>query len=239
MTPLVLVHGFLGGAAHWTDLAVALHPRPVVALDLPGFGAAARQAPLPSIAAYGRWVIETLAARGIERYGLLGHSMGGMIAQEIARQDAPRVERLVLYGTGPDGVLPGRFETIAESKRRAQVDGPGPTARRIAATWLLQREEAALYGQVAAVAELAGLGAILAGLDAMAAWSGGDALSDVACPTLVLWGDQDRTYGWSQTATLWRGINGAQLCVVPQAAHLVHLDAPDVFVPVLRSFLAS
>ena len=120
MTPLVLVHGFMGGSAQWDGCRDTLQQHAnVVAVDLPGFGANAYLPPIDSIGGYADWVVRHLRGLGVEEYHLLGHSMGGMIAQEIARRDFERVDRLVLYATGAIGVLPGRFETIEESKKRA------------------------------------------------------------------------------------------------------------------------
>lgn len=62
---------------------------------------------------------------GVDRFALLGHSMGGMIAQEIAHKSPQRVEVLILFGTGPEGELPGRFEPIAESRRKVIEPGYG------------------------------------------------------------------------------------------------------------------
>ncbi|MEM6372869.1 MAG: alpha/beta fold hydrolase [Pseudomonadota bacterium] len=238
MTPLVLVHGFLGGGAQWAGQVKALdHTREVIALDLPGFGAHAHLTAMSSIDGYADWVIEEVRARGIGRYDLLGHSMGGMIVQAVARKDAARVRRLVLYSTGSVGVLPGRFETIEQSKSRARADGPTKTARRIAATWFQQETRAHGYAHCADIAQRAGLEAMLSGLDAMEAWSGTADLPGISAQTLVIWGDGDRTYKWTQTNVLWTGIAGARLAVVPGCAHAVHLEKPDVFNAILRDFL--
>ena len=209
----------------------------MVAVDLPGFGARHQEPALDSIAGYANWVIGHLRDRGIDRYDLLGHSMGGMIAQEIARRDRDRIDRLVLYATGAVGVLPGRFESIDESKRRAARDGPVATARRIAATWFLDREAAPGFEHCAAIAAQSTLDAIMAGLDAMQGWSGEGSLSDIPQDTLVLWGDQDRTYPWAQIQRLWTGIPQTSLAVVPGCAHALHAEKPDLFQRVLADFL--
>ncbi|MGB7242856.1 MAG: alpha/beta hydrolase, partial [Sulfitobacter sp.] len=174
-----------------------------------------------------------------EQYHLLGHSMGGMIAQEIAVRDAGRVEQLVLYATGAIGVLPGRFETIAQSKARAISDGANTTARRIAGTWFLQGEAAPGYEACANIAEQAGVDAMLAGLDAMEAWNGTAALKNLTAETLVLWGDRDRTYAWEQPQLLWTEIEQASLGVVPGCAHAVHLERALIFNAILRDFLTA
>ena len=240
MTPLVLVHGFLGGSKQWDGLKAELEDgHPVIAVDLPGFGQNAHLEPIDRIEGFADWVIQYVRDRGVQGYNLLGHSMGGMIAQEIARKDKNRVQKLVLYATGSVGVLPGRFETIEESKRRASLDGAAATARRISATWFLDEEAAPRYEACAHIAEHAGAEAILAGLDAMQAWSGKDELSEIHQETLVIWGDCDRTYAWEQIQILWRGISQSSLAVIPGCAHAVHLEKPTLFNAFLDDFLRS
>ena len=240
MTPLVFVHGFMGGSRQWQAQARALATRfDVICVDLPGFGENAQLEALDSIADFAKWVLNVLSARGIERFHLIGHSMGGMVVQEMVATAPERIEQLVLYGTGATGVLPGRFETIGTSKRRAVADGSQATARRIAATWFLMREKAAAYDDCAAIAEQCSLQAILAGLDAMQGWSGAERLLEIQVRTLVVWGDRDRTYTWSQTQQLWRSISGASLAVIPHSAHAAHLEKPGLFNTIIEDFLES
>lgn len=235
-----MVHGFMGGSAQWAgEVAGLADVCDVIALDLPGFGANNHLPPINSIAGYADWVIAELDRRGVDDFNLLGHSMGGMIVQEIAQKVPDRIEKLVLYATGSKGVLPGRFETIAESKARAQTDGARATARRISATWFLQRADAPAYADCAAIAEKAGLNAMLAGLDAMQDWTGEAALAGIASDTLVIWGDRDRTYTWEQTAQLWNTIPQANLAVVPACAHAVHLEKPALFEALIKDHLAQ
>lgn len=102
--PLVLVHGYLGGSAQWAELEAGLAGRfQTVALDLPGFGRASGHAAPTTIGGFAEKVIADLDAKGMDRFNLVGHSMGGMIVQEVARRIAPRIGRLVLYGTGRAG----------------------------------------------------------------------------------------------------------------------------------------
>jgi len=239
VTPLVCVHGFMGGSAQWVAQAPLGLERALICVDLPGFGRNAHLEPLTTIGGLGAWVLAELTERGIHRFDLLGHSMGGMVVQEMVHQAPHRVARLVLYGTGAQGALPGRFEPIDISKQRAQNDGAEATARRISATWFLQREAAAAYPACAEVAVQARLPALLAGLDAMPGWSGVARLGKIAMPTLILWGSEDRTYPWSQTEQLWRSIPGAQLAVVPNAAHAVHMERPALFNMLVDDFLKT
>ncbi len=240
MTPLVLVHGFMGGSAQWAPQIEALAGHGLIALDLPGFGALSHLPAPARIKDFARSALDQLDARGTGQFDLMGHSMGGMVAQEMALLAPGRVRRLILYGTGATGVLPGRFESIDTSKRRADADGAQATARRIAATWFLDKEDAPAYPACAALAERSSLQAIHAGLDAMQAWDGSARLPDLSAEAaLVIWGDGDRTYPWSQTERLWHGVPGARLAVVPGCAHAPHLERPDLFNALVADFLAD
>ena len=240
MTPLVLVHGFMGGSAQWQHQVDALSETyDIVTPDLPGFGRNNHLPVVNSIGGFADWVSQTLRNQGLTQYHLLGHSMGGMVVQEMVRRDPAPVKKLVLYGTGAVGVLPGRFETITESKRRVRTDGSKATARRIAATWFLNREDDTAFDACAKVAEQSAPDALPAGLDAMEAWSAGAALKSLQQDTLVLWGDRDRTYDWSQTFRLWADIPKSSLAVVPGCAHAVHLEKPDIFNWLLDDFLRT
>lgn len=236
---LVLVHGYLGASAIWTQqMAHFSLSYDVICPDLAGFGASAHLTAPDSIEGHAQTVLDLLDDLHIAAFDLLGHSMGGMIVQAMVRLAPHRIKKLVLYGTGPLGVLPGRFETIATSRRRLTQDGVATTARRIAATWFLKGEQAEKFPMCHALGQQASLQAALASLDAWENWDGRANLAGVNSPSLVLWGSRDKSYGWSQPETLWRGIPGADLAVVPNAAHNVHLEKPQIFNALLADFLA-
>lgn len=239
MKSLVLVHGLMGGSQQWLPQQEALCGFEVVAIDLPGFGANARSDALTSIADFADWVLNELSSQGVHRFSLIGHSMGGMVAQEMVARAPERVEQLILYGTGATGVLPGRFETIETSKNRAQAEGASATARRIAATWFLEKDQAPAYEGCARIAQLSRIEAILGGLDAMNGWNGTAHLPRITAKTLVIWGDGDRTYPWQQIEELWRSIKGASLAVIPGCAHAPHLEKPSLFNAVIADFLTD
>ncbi len=235
---LVLVHGYLGGARQWEAEIAFLSPHlDVIAVDLAGYGDASHLAASTDIADHARAVLATLDRLGVDSFHLLGHSMGGMVVQEIVHQAPARVQRLVLYATGPQGSIPGRFETLARSRERLAADGVERTARRISAVWLRDREASPAFEALAALATCASEQAALAGLHAMEGWDGRDRLASVGQPTLVLWGDQDRSYAWPQIEALWRGIPGAALAVLPDCCHALHLERPALFHTLLLEFL--
>jgi 2-hydroxy-6-oxonona-2,4-dienedioate hydrolase len=238
--PLVLVHGYLGGSQQWAGEIEALKGHfDVIAVDLPGYGQSHQMTAPTEIAEHARAVLAHLDALGVSRFHLLGHSMGGMIVQEMVSQAPDRVDRLVLFATGPQGSIPGRFETMARSRERLAADGVEHTARRISAMWLLDKEASPQYEALAALACQASEQAALAGLWAMEGWDGRDRLAAVRQPTLVVWGDGDRSYGWPQIEALWRGIPKAALAVLPSCSHAAHLERPGLLHSILIDFLTA
>ena len=235
---LVLVHGFLGGSAMWScQLGAFSATRDVICPDLSGFGDSAHLQAPDTIEAHARQVLGLLDHLAVARFDLLGHSMGGMVVQELARLAPDRIGNLILYGTGPQGVLPGRFETIAQSRARFLSEGLGDTARRIVATWFLNGEKADGFDLCVSLGRKASLQAALASLAAWEAWDGRAGLAQISARTLVVWGSRDRSYGWSQPEALWRGISGADIAVVPNAAHNVHLEKPHIFNALIADFI--
>jgi pimeloyl-ACP methyl ester carboxylesterase len=234
---LVLVHGYLGGAAQWdTEIARYSANYDVIAPDLPGFGAAADRQGCDRIAGFAQAVIDLLDQLNVEHFILLGHSMGGMIAQEIAAHHPARVVRLVLYGTGPLGAMPDRFEPIDVSRQRLLDDGVAQTAQRIGATWFCTGEDAPGFPAIREIGAKASVQAASAALDAMAQWDGRPALNRLTMPTLVIWGDSDRSYRWQQVESLWRNLVNGELAVIPRAAHAAHLEKPNLFHVILDGF---
>ena len=102
--PLVLLHGLLDCSFGWKRVAAATH-RPCVAIDLPGFGRSAMPSE-PSIASYAWDIINALAALGLTRFALIGHSLGGAVAAAVAEQEPGRVTNLTLLAPVGFGVVP-------------------------------------------------------------------------------------------------------------------------------------
>ena len=117
--PLVLVHGFLGSSKMWEPQIEFLKKNyRIVTPDLPGFGKSNKAKPCNNINGMAQIILDCLKEKKIEKFYLLGHSMGGMIVQEMAKLAGERIIKLICYGTGPVGDIPGRFETMEESRKK-------------------------------------------------------------------------------------------------------------------------
>ena len=234
---VVLQHGFLSGAEYWSNQIEALSDRfDVIAPNLPGFAGAPGPTP-DRIEQFGKSVIDLLDQLQVSEFTLLGHSMGGMIAQQIALDYPDRLRQLILYGTGPNGTLPGRFEPIETSKQRVIAEGPGSTVPSTVASWFLQGDQDPSYAMSLRLANFASADSMVACYDAWQHWNVRARLGEIDVPTLVLWADHDGSYEWAQPEALWRSIPSTQLGIIPGAAHNAHLERPKLFNQMLLGFL--
>jgi pimeloyl-ACP methyl ester carboxylesterase len=251
---LVLVHGFLMSHWYWRDVVDRLaQAYDVIAIDLPGFGESDRPSPSRypySLEAMGRTVLGLLDELGVERFALLGHSMGGGVALDVASQAAERVLALVLASAAAyaplrppplSGILlaPGLGETLFRrglTRRRF-----GRDLRRLA--YLLPesvKEEAVDYwwdrlcrpgGPEAAYA-------MLGHLMRLSPFSERLQLSPLRIPTLLVWGEQDALVPLELGRRLSREL-GAPLRVVPMTGHTPHEERPAAFLQIVLPFLES
>ena len=191
---LVLVHGYLAGAAQWQHEFARLSARvDVIALDLPGYGDAAAAGCIDRIDGFAAHLAGLVDELGLTRFHLMGHSMGGMIVQEFAAGHADRIDKLILYGTGPLGLMPDRFEPLEVSRQRLAEDGVARTIRRIGATWFRDGCAAPGFELVASLGAQASEPAAQAGLDAMSRWDGRTGLAGLSRRARVHWGGGDRS----------------------------------------------
>src|SRR5213592_1366883 len=99
--PVVLIHGMLNSSRHWEAVALRLaREYTVIAPDLIGHGDSATPRGDYSIGAHAAVIRDVLAAIGIDRASVVGHSLGGGVAMQFFYQFPQRVERLVLVSSG-------------------------------------------------------------------------------------------------------------------------------------------
>ncbi len=102
--PVVILHGLLDSAEGWTRLAERVSA-PCIAIDLPGFGHS-DPSPHGSVSGYARDVADVLEMLGIERFTLVGHSLGGAVAAALVELIPSRVSSLVLLAPAGFGRIP-------------------------------------------------------------------------------------------------------------------------------------
>jgi pimeloyl-ACP methyl ester carboxylesterase len=237
-TSLVLVHGFLGSSDMWApQIEFFKDDFRVIAPALPGFGKSSAINSCDSIECMAKAILILLEKKKIKNFNLLGHSMGGMIVQEIAKIAGEKILKLICYGTGPRGNIPGRFETIDQSREKLKINGLDVTAHRIAKTWFIEEDKSKYFYLCDEAGKQTSIEAADNGLVAMKNWSGIENLKNIKNETLIVWGDQDKAYNFNQVETLNNNIPNSDLKVIKGCSHNVHLEKPEEFNAVVKEFL--
>ena len=237
-TPLVLVHGFLGSSDMWgPQIEFFKDDFRVIAPALPGFGKSNKVNSCNSIECMAKSILTSLEKKKIERFYLLGHSMGGMIVQEMIKLAGEKILKLICYGTGPRGNIPGRFETIDQSREKLKINGLKDTAHRIAKTWFVEEDKSKYFYLCEEAGKQTSIEAVDNGLVAMKNWSGVENLKNIKNETLIVWGDQDKAYNFNQVETLNNNIPNSDLKIIKNCSHNVHLEKPEEFNAVVGEFL--
>jgi pimeloyl-ACP methyl ester carboxylesterase len=248
--PFVMIHGFTGAKEDFADDAPRLaEHHQVVLFDHRGHGESDKPG---DAAAYSldRLAADTLAvadAVGADRFRLLGHSMGGMVAARIVEQHLARVERLVMMDTSPGppgGVDPDLADLGADfaltegmDALRALLDEVNPL--NSAADQRVRAERPGYvefndrkWAAVPAIAYATLLRDIVhqpRQLDAMAA---------ITCPTLVIVGEQDAAF-IDDARAMTHTIPGANLVVIPDAGHSPQFENPSAWFAAVDGFLRA
>jgi pimeloyl-[acyl-carrier protein] methyl ester esterase len=245
---LVLLHGWGMNLRVWDELGEALerHFR-VIAIDLPGHGKSDWIGAAQTPAAQAFRVHETLAPL-TTRYHLLGWSLGGQFALDLAAAMPAGIERLVLVATTPRfvsgsgwrfGLSPASLDRLAERVRadpgeavsgfiRSQVRGLAPrTAGR------------ALYRLRAALAKggAAHQDALAWGLERLRHGDLRPQLSQVRAPTLVVAGHDDRITRPAASRALAKALPKGRFRQLRGAGHVPFLSHRDQFLSALNGFL--
>jgi len=228
---LLFIHGAGGTHKHWAHQLQGLKGANRYAVDLPGHGRS-EGAGQTSIRGYAEMILQFLDKTGLAEVTLVGHSMGGAISQYLALEHAPRVESLVLVGTGARlRVLPSFLEGLL-SDFPATVEAmlgwayssetPDGVVRLGQEEWL-DNDPQVVHDDFAACDEFDVMGR----------------LGEIRCPTLVVCGEDDRLSPPKYAHFLKDNILGARLALVPHAGHMVMLEQPEVVNLAIEEFLLA
>ena len=236
--PLVLVHGYLGSSEMWCLQRDYLSKFfRVISPALPGFGESHEAESLDSINDMAKFVINIIDEKKIDNFNLLGHSMGGMIVQEIAKLAGDRINKLICFATGSIGEIPGRFEPIDETRRRLKEEGADISFSRVPQKWFVKGDKDKNYYLCENAVKNVSLETADNALIAMKNWSGIHNLQNIKNETLIVWGDKDTSYNFDQVDTLNKNIKNSRLEIFENCSHNVHLEKPNEFNILVEKFI--
>jgi len=237
---VLLLHGIGGGQAIWRDTmpALAAAGYRAAAMDFPGYGASAGT---PTLDAMVEAVRATIAALNAERTVLLGHSMGGMVAQELLARSPDAAQGLVLACTSAAfGRADGDWQARFVAERLAPLDAglglPG-MARRLVPAMVSPAAPPEARDFAIEVMSRVPEASYRTALHAIVAFDRREALPHIAVPTLCLAGEHDRTAPPEVMQRLAQRIPAAEFRCLENAGHIANLEQPAAFHAAVVSFL--
>jgi pyruvate dehydrogenase E2 component (dihydrolipoamide acetyltransferase) len=237
--PLLLIHGFGGDLQNWQfnqpDLAL---DRAVYALDLPGHGGSSKTlnggADVPALA---RAVRAALAALGVERFHVAGHSLGGAIALRLALDEPERVVSVSLVcsaGLGPEINISYIENFIRSDKRKdmkATVEAlfadPAFVSRDMVDDLLKYKRLDGVLPALRAIADAVFTGGMQTDIFI-------DDLGTLDVPVQAIWGEADAIIPVAHART----IPEARRHVLAGAGHMVHIEKPSDVTRLIGEFVA-
>jgi pimeloyl-ACP methyl ester carboxylesterase len=254
---IVLIHGITGSSETWADVIEPLAEHyTVVAPDLLGHGQSAKPRGDYSLGAYASGIRDLLGALGHDRGTIVGHSLGGGVAMQMAYQFPERCERLVLVSSG------GLGREVSAMLRAATLPGSELVLPLLASSRVLNA--------TSAIGSFFGRLGMRAGPDMEEIWRGFSSLNDVGAraafihtlrgivdaggqrvnatdrlylaqrvPTMLLWGERDPIIPVAHGRAAHELMPGSRLETFENAGHFPHRTDPRSFVRCLTEFVES
>ena len=229
--PVLLIHGAGENHLVWPIGLRRLPGTIVYAIDLPGHGKSTG-AGRSTIADYAEWLMLFLEARRVPAAVFIGHSLGGAIAQQLALTHPDRTAALVLVATG------AKLRVAPQLLELAQNDFPAAVALVSRWEWgPAANEELKQLGQQQLLANTPAV--LLNDYRACDAFDVREKLKTIIAPTLIIAGEVDQMTPLKHATFLAGQIPQARLSVMPEAGHMVMLEAADRVTQVIADFLRA
>ena len=229
---ILFIHGAGGGQYTWGYQKGFFEKEfnPVI-IELPGHGASGGEGE-EEIERYAEQVYAFLKALGLRKVFLVGHSMGGAIVQTLALTHAEVIKGIILAGTGArlkvfpmifDGIKNNFEESVRMINRYAFSPKVQADLLEKGISFMLQYRPEVLYGDFLACDRF-------------------DVMSEVekiSLPTLILCGEDDQLTPVKYSQLLNSRIKGSKIEVLPNAGHMVMMEAPEAFNESVKAFIVE
>jgi esterase len=241
---VVILHGLMGSCENWRGVRTALALRTrVVCLDLPNHGRSPHTARF-DLRTIGDDVVETLDALGIGRATVVGHSLGGKVAMQMASDHADRLRGLVVVDISPRAIQPvhlfvlracEQLDLAAASRRSALDDAlarfvPQQATRDFLLKNVVRDAEGRFVWRVPLRHLIDNYRTVSDAPPLVAPYEG---------PTLFIAGGDSPFRLMADEALVLGWFPSARFVSIAGAGHLVHVDQPEAFIETLGAFLET
>ena len=241
-TAVFVLHGVGGGHQAWAQTLPVLASQGyrAIAWDAPGYGGSPAVDPYTTFE-LARALLKLVAYVGARRNVVLGHSMGGMVAQEAFAVDPHAIHGLTLFATSPAFGKPGGdWQQQFLQSRFAPLDAGAGMAglapdlvRRMFAPGASNADMAAAVAMMSRVPETT----YRAALSAIVSFNRLDNLPNINVPTLCLACELDKNAAPAVMEKMAAHIAGAEYACLPRVSHLGNMEQPEAFNAAVLKFL--
>lgn len=238
---ILMLHGLGGSSNTWTPQMGSLTREKVIRFDLPGSARSSRAEGELSIQRFVDCARRVMDLAGVSRAHVVGHSLGTIVALHLAASEPSAVRSLCLFGpllappdTARDNIrargqkardegVPG-MQAIADAVQQATTSSETKQRRLTAVAYVresLMRQDPESYARTC---------------DALAAAQPADT-TKVACPTLLITGDEDVVAPPQSVRQMATKISGARVEVLRGCGHWTPVEKPEECSELLRQFL--
>jgi len=244
--PLVFLHGWLGSWDVWRDTMLtisSLRQYKIYALDFWGFGDSAKKsAPFLTISSYVFMVDQFMEIMGIAQAPVIGHSMGGTVAMNLALEHPSRVEKVVVIGSPMIGsslniLLKLAGHQFIASLVWSNLDLLRLGLRIFSSQWAKDGQK--LYSMIKEDLSQTTVEAFRRSIASLREINLKPYLSQIKVPTLAIYGKKDNIVHPSQARIIGEQVRDARVEWMNGSKHFPMLDEPEQFTKVLLDFLAS
>jgi len=237
---ILFIHGLGSAADRWLDIPDALSEKfHTIALDLPGFGKSDKPIMDYTIENFRKTIVDFIDSLVINNTSIVGHSLGGYIAAEVAIQNKNRVESLVLIDSS--GMLKKPTPLLEEYVKVAMnptkdkvrkvfeqmVADPKRIPTKLVETFISRINSPNAKYAFKSTLENSAYSQI--GLDRL------KLIENI--PTLILWGVEDKVIPIQHSKIFKEAILNSQIKIIQDAGHAPFAEKPDQVCEILRNFL--
>lgn len=236
--PLILVHGAGGASTYWFNQLSGLSSKlRVIAIDLPGHGKSEPLKGKPTIEQYAEHVESFIKEMKLSKVALLGHSMGGLVVQQIALKHPEILERLVIVDSSAK--FPGRSGSTDLFHRGASFDVNTIASSLFSQKTLRKTDAASLMKQITqGMTPDFALSVLMRDFELGGTADFTGRLKAINIPTLIVHGADD-ILPISLANYLHENIKGSKLEIIPDAGHMVMMEKPDEFNNAILRFIKT